>query len=151
MFTYYVFPTSNIEWDNPKERKWNIDNHTSCISSFFFFTSNSVLAILHYLYTFGNVTFCLGCVLTTKYNSEDSMNNSDSLGGLDGRYQFQTSLVSKGWRTLYRNDILKAKSMDTVFTMRFCDCVSVCSLVSNLHIPQQLSIADFWHFYTLFV
>lgn len=109
----------------------------------FFFASNSVLAILHYLYTFGNVTFCLGCVLTTKYNSEDSMNNSDLLRGLDGRDQFQTSLVSKGGRTLYRNDILKAKSMDTVFTMRFCDCVSVCSLVSNLHIPQQLSIADF--------
>lgn len=91
----------------------------------FFFASNSVLAILHYLYTFGNVTFCLGCVLTTKYNSEDTMNNSDSLGGLDGRDQFQTSLVSKGGRTLYRNDILKANSMDTVFTMHFCDCVSV--------------------------
>lgn len=71
------------------------------------------------------------------------MNNSDSLRGLDGRDQFHTSLVSKGGRTLYRNYILKAKSMDTVFTMRFCDCVSVCSLVSNLHIPQQLSIADF--------
>lgn len=132
--------TSN-ETIQKNETETKITIHPVC--PLFFFDSNSVLAILHYLYTFGNVTFCLGCVLTTKYNSEDSMNNSDSLRGLDGRDQFQTSLVSKGGRTLYRNDILKAKSMDTVFTMRFCDCVSVCSLVSNLHIPQQLSIADF--------
>lgn len=110
---------------------------------FFFFASNSVLAILHYLYTFGNVTFCLGCVLTTKYNSEDSMNNSNLLRGLDGRDQFQTSLVSKGGRTLYRNDILKAKSMDTVFTMHFCDCVLLIARIKFLlHIPQQLSVAD---------
>lgn len=109
----------------------------------FFFASNSVLAILHYLYTFGNVTFCLGCVLTTKYNSEDSMNNSNLLRGLDGRDQFQTSLVSKGGRTLYRNDILKAKSMDTVFTMHFCDCVLLIARIKFLlHIPQQLSVAD---------
>lgn len=110
---------------------------------FFFFASNSVLAILHYLYTFGNVTFCLGCVLTTKYNSEDSMNNSNLLRGLDGRDQFQTSLVSKGGRTRYRNDILKAKSMDTVFTMHFCDCVLLIARIKFLlHIPQQLSVAD---------
>lgn len=109
----------------------------------FFFASNSVLAILHYLYTFGNVTFCLGCVLTTKYNSEDSMNNSNLLRGLDGRDQFQTSLVSKGGRTLYKNDILKAKSMDTVFTMHFCDCVLLIARIKFLlHIPQQLSVAD---------
>lgn len=109
----------------------------------FFFASNSVLAILHYLYTFGNVTFCLGCVLTTKYNSEDSMNNSNLLRGLDGRDQFQTSLVSTGGRTLYRNDILKAKSMDTVFTMHFCDCVLLIARIKFLlHIPQQLSVAD---------
>lgn len=109
----------------------------------FFFASNSVFAILHYLYTFGNVTFCLGCVLTTKYNSEDSMNNSNLLRGLDGRDQFQTSLVSKGGRTLYRNDILKAKSMDTVFTMHFCDCVLLIARIKFLlHIPQQLSVAD---------
>lgn len=109
----------------------------------FFFASNSVLAILHYLYTFGNVTFCLGCVLTTKYNSEDSMINSNLLRGLDGRDQFQTSLVSKGGRTLYKNDILKAKSMDTVFTMHFCDCVLLIARIKFLlHIPQQLSVAD---------
>lgn len=71
------------------------------------------------------------------------MNNSNLLRGLDGRDQFQTSLVSKGGRTLYRNDILKAKSMDTVFTMHFCDCVLLIARIKFLlHIPQQLSVAD---------
>lgn len=100
-----------------------------------FFASNSVLAILHYLYTFGNVTFCLGCVLTTKYNSEDSMNNSDSLRGLDGRDQFQTSVVFKGGRTFYRKEILKAKSMNTYFLQ----CVSVIVCLSDR--PYQISVA----------
>lgn len=97
-----------------------------------FFASNSVSAILHYLYTFGNVTFCLGCVLTTKYNSEDSMNNSDSLRGLDGRDQFRTSVVFKGGRTLYRKEILKAKSTNTYFLQ--CVSVIVCLSVRSYQI-----------------
>lgn len=132
MFTYRRGTSNETIQKNETETKITIHP----VYPLFFFASNSVLAILHYLYTFGNVTFCLGCVLTTKYNSEDSMNNSDSLGGLDGRDQFQTSLVSKGGRTLYRNDILKAKSMDTVFTMHFCDCVLLIARIKFLlHIP----------------
>lgn len=81
------------------------------------------------------MTFCLGCVLTTKYNSEDSMNNSDSLRGLDGRDQFQTSVVFKGGGTLYRKEILKAKSMNTYFLQ----CVSVIVCLSDR--PYQISVA----------
>lgn len=49
----------------------------------------SVLAILSYLYTFGNLTFCLRCVLIAKCNSEVGwINNFDSLRELGGRDYF---------------------------------------------------------------